>query len=192
MVPRDTFSLDGIRIRRQAHASEVPELGRLGLCPFAVIVDSREQLPYEFSGMVGTAGETLVVRTITQGLASGDYTAEGLEGRVAIERKSLGDLYGSVTWGRDRFEREIVRLEGSCRFAVVVIEATWEEIADPAACRPGWENRTDPRSVEGTIAAWSIRYPRVHWWTCGSRRNAELRTFGILKAAWAAERKETG
>jgi hypothetical protein len=100
-------------------------------------------------------------------------------------------LYGSVTWGRDRFEREIERLNDlaapkqyAAGFAAVVIEATWPEIMDPAEHRPGWENRTEPQSVVGTIVAWSIRYPRVHWWACGGRREAERLTFDLLRKFW--------
>jgi ERCC4-type nuclease len=126
-----------------------------------------------------------MVPTIKKGLASGDYSIEGFEDQVAIERKSLDDLHGSVTWGRDRFERETARLDGEITsFAAVVIEATWLEIVSPAEYRPGWENQTDPRSVEGTIVAWSLRYPGVHWWACGDRRGAECRTFSILRKFW--------
>lgn len=190
-----TFDLSGLRIRRekqpQAAGGQDNPFRRLAICPFKIVVDSREQLPYEFSGMEGPAGETMVVPTVVNGLASGDYSIEGMEDWVAVERKSMEDLFGSVTWGRDRFEREIERLhdlacpkESAAGFAAVVVEATWPEIMAPAEYRPGWENRTDPRSVEGTIVSWSIRYPRVHWWLCGDRRGAECRTFSILRKFW--------
>jgi hypothetical protein len=218
---------------------------RLVVLPFTIVVDSREQLPYEFTGMVGQGSESLVVPTVVQGLASGDYSIAGMEDQVAVERKSLDDLYGSVTWGRDRFEREIERrnklagdgtsdMATACGlaptgFAAVVIEATWPEIMNPLGTeqramelakeissqavsrfpetiaadivafamdwaaskvfRPGWINQTDPKSVEGTIVSWSIRYPRVHWWACGDRRGGECRTFLILSKFW---RERTG
>ena len=44
------------------------------------IVDSREQLPLDLSPL----------RTIRGTLATGDYSVQGLENIVAIERKSLG------------------------------------------------------------------------------------------------------
>lgn len=187
----DTFDLGGIRTCRQPRASGGANLRQaITLCPFTVLVDSREQLPYEFSGIIGPAGEALIVPMSIVGLTTGDYSVKGLNDSLAVERKSLEDLYGSITWGRERFEREIERLDNLPGFAAVVIEATWAEIAAPAEHRPGWENRTDPRSVEGTIAAWSVRYRRVHWWAAGDRRGAELRTFSILKAAWTAQQKE--
>jgi ERCC4-type nuclease len=187
-----TFDLNGIRVQRekkpQAAGGSDDPFRRLVVCPFRVVCDSREQLPYGFSGMKWTAGETLIVPTVVKGLASGDYSIENMDGSIAIERKELSDLYGSVTWGRDRFEREIERLN-SYKSAFVVIEATWPEIMAPSEHRPGWENRTEPRSVEGTIVAWSLRYPGVHWWACGDRRGAECRTFSILRTFWKEQQK---
>jgi ERCC4-type nuclease len=120
---------------------------------------------------------------VTKGLQSGDYSILGMEDEISIERKNLDDLFSSVTWGRARFENEIKRLD-SYSAAFVIIEATWPEIMEPTAYRPGWVNRTEPRSVEGTIIAWSLRYSRVHWWACGSRREAEKKTFAILRKYW--------
>lgn len=184
-----SFDLTGVRIRRQQQTSASDQSPPLDVCPFTILIDSREQLPYDFAGMVGQGGAKLIVPKLVVGLRSGDYSISGLDDQVAVERKSLEDLYGSVTFGRDRFEREISRLDDLPGFAAVVIEATWEEIADPAGHRPGWTNQTNPRSVEGTIAAWSIRYRHVVWWAAGSRRSAELRTFGILKAFWNKQQK---
>jgi ERCC4-type nuclease len=93
-----TFDLNGVRVRREAHGhgglQAAPTFQPMAVCPFTVVVDSREQLPYEFLGMVGPAGEALVVPTKVKGLASGDYSIEGMGDRIAIERKSLDDLFG--------------------------------------------------------------------------------------------------
>ena len=182
-----TFDLNGVRVRREIRShgkpDTAPAVRPMAVCPFTVVVDSREQLPYEFSGMVGPAGDMLAIPTVVRGLASGDYSIEGMEDQLAVERKSMDDLFSSVTWDRDRFEREIERMN-SYRSAFVVIEATWPEIMNPVEHRPGWINQAEPRSVEGTIVAWSIRYPNVHWWLCGDRRGAECRTFSILRKFW--------
>lgn len=158
---------------------------QLVICPFTVVIDSREQLPYEFSGMTDAkTSDALVVPVTSKGLPSGDYSLDGYESAIAIERKSLEDLYGSVTHGRERFEREIGRLNEGYKFAAVVIEASHDEILHPEKYDPAWSNRTKPASVEGTVVAWSIRYPRVHWWPCGSRGGAEERVFRVLKRFW--------
>ena len=194
-----TFDLNGLRIPKRPRTKTTTKTGSeirpLAICPFTILVDTREQLPYDFSGMTTNDGELLAVPKRIIGLPSGDYSIEGMQSSVAVERKSLDDLYGSVTWGRRRFEHEIVRLDAMSEdshsgFAAVVIEAHWREILDPREHRPGWINETNPRSVEGTIAAWSVRYPRVHWWACGDRRGAELRTFAILRAFWNEQQKQ--
>ncbi|HUT89758.1 MAG TPA: ERCC4 domain-containing protein [Thermoguttaceae bacterium] len=189
-----TFDFSGVHFPRKRQSRDSGghdgRLPGLAVVPFTIVVDSREQLPYEFSGMTGSNGEPLlIVPLATKGLPNGDYSIEGMEDQIAIERKTLSDLYGSVTWGRARFEREIVRLAELPGFAAVVIEATWAEIMAPAEHWPEWVNQTDPRSIEGTIVAWSIRYSRVHWWACGSRRGAERRTFSILRKFWDEQKK---
>jgi len=100
-MPLDSlqFDLNWVRVpKARRQGSDQQQLPGLVVCPFTIICDSREQLPYEFSGMEWGAGETCVVPTVVRGLAQGDYSIQGLEDRIAIERKSLDDLYGSVTW----------------------------------------------------------------------------------------------
>ncbi len=180
----DCFDLSGVKVPKP----KLTAFSAIDICPFTIIVDSREQMPFDFDGITGRNGESIIVPSIVRGLSSGDYSIQGFEASVAVERKSLTDLYGSVTHGRDRFEREIERLN-DFEAAFVVIEAGWQDILFPAEFDPSWENRTEPRSVEGTIVAWSIRYPKVHWWPCGSRNGAQQRTFSILKRFWEEKRK---
>lgn len=89
--------------------------------PVTIIIDTREQRPFAFSAPR--------VTTIRRALPSGDYSLEGFEDRVAVERKTLDDLVRSLIRSRERFLREIRRLE---RFeaACVVVEADWADIAE--------------------------------------------------------------
>ena len=57
---------------------------------------------------------------LIEGLPVGDYSIAGLQDRIAIERKSLSDLVGSLTHGRERFERELAKARSYQFFAVVV------------------------------------------------------------------------
>ena len=59
---------------------------------FDVVVDSRESAPYRFENLPNE-GRKLVVRSVTRGLKTGDYSIAGFEHRVAVERKSLPDLF---------------------------------------------------------------------------------------------------
>lgn len=147
------------------------------ICPFRVVVDTREQAPFHFLGI----DPWLIVPLHHCALTTGDYSIAGLEDRVTIERKSISDLLGSITAGRDRFEREFERM-AEMEFAAVVVEGELSEI-----CRYTAEKtrlRTD--SLLGTIDSWSIRYG-VHWRFCPGRRFAEIATLKLLYQFWRQE-----
>ena len=78
------------------------------------VIDSREQWPLDVSPL----------QTVKGTLPTADYTIQGLENFIAIERKNLDDLLGCCGRERERFEKEIQRLLGyPCR--ALVIETTW-------------------------------------------------------------------
>lgn len=66
-----------------------------------VLADTREQRVPPFP-------DGVTVERIT--LSEGDYTSRALYDSARIERKSEGDLLGSLTRGRVRLEREADRL----------------------------------------------------------------------------------
>jgi ERCC4-type nuclease len=124
-----------------------------------------------------------VVRTISHGLQTGDYSILGAESRISIERKSVSDFYGSIGSDRERFEREMVRL-AAMEFAAVVIEGDWRELLID---RPD-TIQMSAKSASHTILSWSIRYG-VHFFPCMGRRHAELVTFGLLRHWWKQEQE---
>jgi ERCC4-type nuclease len=130
--------------------------------PLVVLVDTREQAPLRF-------GADVVIERAT--LGEGDYTARGLEGVAAIERKSIGDLVGSLTFGRERFERELERLHGYA-FRELVIEGDANAIAAGA-----YRSRATPQSILGSIAAIRVDFGIGVTWA----GDAQL-------AAWLVER----
>lgn len=136
---------------------------------FVIVIDTREQLPFSFPEGVETVRGTL---------HSGDYSVKGLEDRVAVERKSLADLYGSVTRGRERFEREIQRLS-EFEYAMVVIEASWVDLIR----NPPPRTEVKPRSVVATIIAWESRYG-VPFHAYGPRSLGAQLTFRTLERFW--------
>lgn len=165
-------------------------MSKIKMCPFTVWIDNREQLPYTFANLPPKASRSglFVVPTERLYLATGDYTISGYEDRFAIERKSLEDLYATLGQHRDRFENELQRLNAMA-FAAVIVEASVREVWNPAKFRRGWQSRLKPMSVEGTIVSWSIRYPRVHWWPVGGRREGEVRAFHAMEQFWNQMRK---
>lgn len=78
-----------------------------------VVVDTREQDPWR-----------LPFARLTRGtIGAGDYHLRGDAFGLVIERKSVEDLFGTVTRGADRFERELERL-ALCEYPVVIVEGT--------------------------------------------------------------------
>jgi DNA excision repair protein ERCC-4 len=73
-----------------------------------IVVDSREQRP-------------LWTKDIEiKALNVGDYSLKGHEDKIAVERKSLQDLFGTLGSGHKRFKKELERAEGYDYFAIVV------------------------------------------------------------------------
>jgi DNA excision repair protein ERCC-4 len=153
----------------------------------AILVDDREKLPFAFVGCTPINPAALVTIERTR-LPEGDYSlwADLLtpkSSRIAIERKSLADLYHSATSERMRLEDEFQRLS-EYGYAAIVIEADWRAIYSPNEHlkRP---TETVPKSVVGTLIAWSQRFG-VHVWACPSREFAEKTTFRMLER-WARD-----
>ncbi len=83
--------------------------------PLAIVVDSREQLPFSFKGHTCYEGTTVTTGTLN----TGDYSLEGLTSFVAVERKSLPDLVMCLGKERERFVRELERGRALDAFAVI-------------------------------------------------------------------------
>lgn len=160
--------------------------------PFTVVIDINEGAPYQFTGIKGRSkgGVKLpqIIRTTkkpmylmgrdTWGTGLADYSIDGLEELIQIERKSIGDLFGTLGGRRENFEREISRLNDQCRVAAVMIEGSYSHISN------FHEHGPDPASVIGTMISWGQRYPNVHWIPAGSRDMAERLTFRMLERFW--------
>jgi ERCC4-type nuclease len=184
------------------------------ITPFTVLIDTREQAPWQFTGLAtdptkpprspaGTPKRSLplLVRTRVATLRTGDYSVEldtattdpaaiGKPHPVAVERKSLADLWGTLGAGRDRFVAELHRLAELDR-AAVIVEAGWPEITTLYPGHPGERSRLSPRSVTRSIIAWQIEFPQIQWIFAGNRRLAEQIAFRWL-ARWREKRSGQG
>lgn len=160
------------------------------VCPFSVVIDTREQRPYTFGGIVSDArdGRRPVLVSLVGGtLKAGDYSIEGLEQRIAVERKSLADLFSTLGQGRGRFQRELQRLNDSYDYAAVVCEEDWAAIvADPPE-----RSMLRPKTVHRSVIAWQMRFSKVHWWMCPGRPFAERTTFRLLERYWKEQRAKS-
>ena len=102
------------------------------------IVDTREQIPLDLSPLQSATGT----------LTTGDYSVMGLEGIIAVERKSLPDLLGCIGQHRERFDREVQRLLAYPTRAIVV-EATWADLE-----RGEWRSKITPAAAIGSVLGW--------------------------------------
>jgi len=134
-----------------------------------IVIDTREQLPYKFQAINPPPD------TIRKTLASGDYSIEGFENRIAIERKTKSDAFSSFGKGRARFERELERLS-TFEFAAVVIESDWLELVR----NPPARSRLNPKTIFVSVIAWSQRFG-VHFFTAPGRAFTEKLTFRLLE-----------
>lgn len=92
-----------------------------------ILIDTREQEPLEFE----VGGLISEVRSV--GLPFGDYRAEYLDGSksdVVFERKSIADLYGTMTAGHRRFMKEVKRAKDAGTRLVIAVEGTIDEVAE--------------------------------------------------------------
>ena len=156
--------------------------------PFTIIADTRENHPFSFRGFKADAPYQdlpLLVPIESGTLQTGDYSVKGFERRISVERKSASDAYSTFgPQNRDRFERELERLN-QMDFAAVVVEASCGSlIHDPPP-----HTRFTPKSFFRSVIAWNIRFPKVHFEMCADRGFAERMTLRWLQRFWLDEQE---
>jgi ERCC4-type nuclease len=156
------------RTRKQARPDVRPPTARAaGIAELEIVVDAHEHYPYRFTGQQ--------VRTVTRGLACGDY-ATTRAGRLvaAVERKSLADLVSSLVSGRLRFALgELATLPR----AAVVVEDRYSQVFTL--------DRVRPAQVADGLAELQVRWPTIPIVFCETRKLAEEWTYRYLAAAHA-------
>jgi DNA excision repair protein ERCC-4 len=123
-----------------------------------IICDTREQRPWKFSEFTRVERATL---------PNGDYSLRGFTDRVACERKSISDLIGSITVGRERFLAECQRLT-AYQFRALVIEASIEDVEAHA-----YRSETLPKSVLGSVFSLFVDYGLPAFWCRNSKGAAQ-------------------
>ena len=98
-------------------------------------------------------------------LPAGDYSIEGLEDRVAVERKTLDDFVSTVIHSRERFREELRKLAGY-RAACVVVEAGLIDMLQKR-----YRGGAHPNAVLGNALSIILDY-RVPVFFCTNRQAA--------------------
>lgn len=114
-----------------------------------VLVDTREQAPLSFERFTNWIGGE---KRAT--LATGDYTVEGMEHLLSLERKSLPDLVGTLMHSRNRFFAECERLT-AFRWRAILVEASYEDVKSPY---PGDFTTAHPNGVSGSLDALEAKF----------------------------------
>jgi ERCC4-type nuclease len=147
-----------------------PQGEKITLPKPTLIIDSMEQKPYSFKQF-----NKWFAAIERRKLLAGDYSIGGLEDRVAVERKSLQDLFNccSPYGSRETFVRACERLS-KLEFAALVIEGSISKIL-----RSTEYSSMHPNAVFGTIQALAVRWG-IQPWFAPSRTLAEEITACLL------------
>ncbi len=139
-----------------------------------LLVDSMELRPYAFKPF-----RRWFAAIERRKLHRGDYSIAGLEDRIAVERKSLQDLFNGCSpyHSRDSFIRACGRLS-RLDFAAIVIEGSITKIL-----RATEFSSMHPNAVFGTIQALAVRWG-IQPWFAPTRALAEEITACLLHKAY--------
>jgi DNA excision repair protein ERCC-4 len=131
-----------------------------------IVIDTREKDEYAFAD------------SVRKKLDAGDYSIEGLENQVAVERKSLDDFVSTVIHGRARFRNELRKL-GGYRAACIVVEAG---VLDVLLHR--YRGDAHPNAVLGSALSIILDF-RIPVFFCSNRQAACQFVQAYLLAAYA-------
>jgi ERCC4-type nuclease len=151
-----------------------------------IVVDTREKQPWYWED--DDAFEEVVYKK----LDGGDYSIEGMEDIIVIERKATVDeLFTNFTKDKKRIIAEFDRLQDH-RFKIIVVEETCDDIMNPNAYYVNKKkiNKQSPKMpiavVTSTLTKLMLEYD-AHVIFGGMRAQAMAR--GILLHAYDLHRK---
>jgi ERCC4-type nuclease len=141
-----------------------------------IIVDTQEKYPWMFDNLPG-------VNIIHRKLKTGDYSLEGYENILSIERKkSVNEIAGNIS--KKRFWREIERLS-VIKHSFLIFEFNYADIYDypnNTDLKPEIKNKIKVRGpyILREISRIQVQYG-VDVMLCGHRFFAEQAAYTILK-----------
>lgn len=151
--------------------------------PFTIIKDSREQEGYTFEASSSRYHkcEGMVVRK----LDTGDYSIEGLEDKLCIERKaSVVELANNVGHDQVRFMKEIERMK-TFPYKFLILEFSLSDLMNyPNGTNIPEEDwgklKVTNRFMLKMIMEFQL-YHDVHVMFCDSKKNAKWAVLSIIK-----------
>ena len=116
-----------------------------------ILIDAREQYPFDFSRFKNWIGGQK-----SMALKAGDYSVEGMETLLILERKTLTDLITTVIQQRARFFKQCEKMT-KYRWRALLVEASYEDIKTPYD-QDEYCTLTHPNAVSGTLDALEARF----------------------------------
>ena len=150
---------------------------------FTIIVDTREQMPWEFGFHT----------TSKKKLDTGDYSIEGMESILAIERKmSVSEIATNIT--ENRFKNVLERL-GKVPHAYIIMEFSIEDIytfpVGSDVPKKLWDKlRVKGNYIMKTLLEASVNH-NIHLLFCGDSENAERTAVSLMKRIYDKYNKQT-
>jgi ERCC4-type nuclease len=116
-----------------------------------VLIDTREKYPFDFSRF-----KNWITGEKRKALKGGDYSIEGMETLLVLERKTLTDLITTVIQQRDRFFKQCEKMS-KYPWRALLIEASYEDIKSPYD-QEEFNTLAHPNAVSGTLDALEARF----------------------------------
>ncbi len=113
-----------------------------------VLIDTREQYPFDFDRF-----PNWIASQKKKKLNVGDYSVEGMEDILTIERKSLSDLITTLMQQRPRFFKQCEKMT-KYQWRALFVEASYEDIKSPY----GEYTMAHPNAVSGTLDALEAKF----------------------------------
>lgn len=147
---------------------------------FTIIIDTREQQPWTFDSYT----------TAHKKLDTGDYSIQGLEHLLTIERKkSINEIANNIV--ESRFKDVIARMT-QYKYSFLLLEFDLEDILiypiGSNLPKRMWDKiKVTPAFIMKHILEWQLLY-NIKVVFCGSSTNAEKFAEGIIKKVYFLEK----
>lgn len=139
-----------------------------------IIVDTREQLPLVFDN----------IKTVHKGLPFADYKLNDDEfsRKVCIERKSMGDLFYTMSSGHIRFYHEILKAQDAGFYMVVVVEEPFTQVYVQSQRLKNLDIVCSPEYVLHNIREFIQKFDMLQFLFVDSREEASLVITKLLQS----------
>lgn len=147
-----------------------------------IVQDSREQNPLNFH-------DDLIDGIDIMPLPVGDYGARykmGYECPLIFERKSISDLFGTLTQGYKRFRKEILKAKDLEIKLIILIEGSLSDIYEGA----NYSNRDGASLIKQLHTIW-IKYDVPYYCFSGDTLNARYEMSRFIIETYASIGRQT-